>query len=196
MLRSFMPFLYAPRCLRKIGWYALGVLLWLWACGAAAQAPQTAVAAQVAAPASVKQTVWGILGYARWPGHPPTIQLCLVGETPYGAVLQLDEFLPDGRQVLARRVALEGHASLEGCHALYAGRLRAGQWQRLMASRPPGQPLLTLSEDPAYCQQGGMFCLDMSRPQVGFELSLDSLARSGVRVNPRVLGLSRYKEAN
>lgn len=190
-----MAFPFAQRWQHWTHLLVVGALWGLWGAGVSGQVPHAA-AKPMAAPAAVKQTVWGILGYARWPGQPAQVQLCLVGETHYAAVLQLDEFLPDGRQVLVRRVTGEGSPSLEGCHALYAGRLRAGQWQRLMAAWQPGQPLLTLSEDPAYCQQGGMFCLDVSRPQVGFELSLDSLARSGVRVNPRVLGLSRHKEGN
>jgi hypothetical protein len=41
-----------------------------------------------------------------------------------------------------------------------------------------------------------MFCLDITPQGVSFELNLDSMARSGVRVNPRVLGLARRKEGS
>ena len=59
-----------------------------------------------------------------------------------------------------------------------------------------GQPLLTISEVAADCATGGMFCLDITPQGVSFELNLDSMARSGVRVNPRVLGLARRKEGS
>lgn len=169
---------------------AAGVLLALCSTGAGAQTP----AAQGAPVASLTQTVWGILGYARWPGQPEALQLCLVGETPYAAALQAGTKLPDGRTVQVKRIALEGSAPLQDCHAVYAGRLHGGQWQQLMAAWPKSQPLLTLSEDAGACQLGGMFCLDVSKTPVSFELSLDSMARSGVRVNPRVLSLARHKE--
>lgn len=151
---------------------------------------------QLAQVASVTQTVWGILGYTRWPDSSATLQLCLVGETPYAAMLLASTSLPDGRIVQARRLPLEGSASLDGCHALYAGKLPSGQWQQLMAAWPKAQALLTLSEDAKACRLGGVFCLDVSRDPVRFELSLDSMARSGVRVNPRVLSLSRNKEGS
>ena len=38
-----------------------------------------------------------------------------------------------------------------------------------------------------------MFCLDVRDAGVGFETNLDAVARSGVRVNPRVLQLARRK---
>jgi hypothetical protein len=167
-----------------------GVLLALCSAGAGAQTH----AAQGAPVASLTQTVWGVLGYARWPGQPETLQLCLVGETPYAAALQAGTSLPDGRTVQVRRIALEGSTPLHGCHAVYAGRLHGGQWQQLMTAWPKSQPLLTLSEDPGACQQGGMFCLDVSKAPVSFELSLDSVARSGVRVSPKVLSLARNRE--
>ena len=153
---------------------------------------------QSGAPAStaVAQTVWGILGYTRWPADPSPVQLCLVGETLHAPLLLAGTELPSGRKLQTRRISSDDAQPLNACHAVYAGHLRSGQWQRLMAAWPVGQPLLTLSEVAADCSAGGMFCLDITPQGVSFELNLDSMARSGVRVNPRVLGLARRKEGN
>ena len=145
---------------------------------------------------AVAQTVWGIVGYTRWPGDPSPVQLCLAGETAHAQALQAGTELPGGRKLQTRRIRLDDAQPLNACHAVYAGHLRSGQWQRLMAAWPAGQPLLTLSEVAADCASGGMFCLDITPQGVSFELNLDSMARSGVRVNPRVLGLARRKEGN
>ena len=56
-----------------------------------------------------------------------------------------------------------------------------------------GQPLLSISERQELCQTDCMFCLDVRDAGVGFETNLDAVARSGVRVNPRVLQLARRK---
>jgi len=146
--------------------------------------------------AAVAQTVWGVLGYTRWPGDPSPVQLCLVGETAHAQVLLAGTELPGGRRLQTRRISPDDAQPLNACHAVYAGPLRPGQWQRLMAAWPAGQPLLTISEVAADCATGGMFCLDITPQGVSFELNLDSMARSGVRVNPRVLGLARRKEGS
>lgn len=144
--------------------------------------------------AAVVQTVVGILGYTRWPVEASPVQLCLTGETAHAQPLLTTTSLQDGRKLLVRRISIEEAQPLNGCHALYAGRLPPGAWQRLMATWPVGQPLLTLSEVALDCATGGTFCLDISPQGVSFELNLDSMARSGVRVNPRVLGLARRKD--
>lgn len=180
------------RLMNKTRLLAASLLLTLCSMGGSAQAVMQPAASE----ASVTQTVWGILGYARWPDQSQIVQLCVVGETAYEAALQAGFRLPDGRQVQTRRIALEGSSPLQGCHVLYAGRLHSGQWQKIISTWLKSSPLLTLSEEAGACQQGGMFCLDVSRSPVGFELNLDSVARSGVRVNPRVLSLAKNKEGN
>lgn len=42
---------------------------------------------------------------------------------------------------------------------------------------------------------GSLFCLRVEDEQVSFEVNLDSVARSGVRIHPSVLQLSRRRAA-
>ena len=188
------------RCIDSARFVAVGLLLCVQLTAASAQGTAAGASTDPALPggssAMVAQTVWGILGYTRWPGDPAVVQLCVAGESPHAVALQAGAELPGGRKVQTHRIGLDTSQPLQGCHALYAGRQRAGQWQRLMSLWPEGQALLTLSELAADCQMGGMFCLDITPQGVSFELNLDSMARSGVRVNPRVLGLARRKEGS
>ena len=57
------------------------------------------------------------------------------------------------------------------------------------------QAVLSISEDGDQCTVGSLFCLHVRDEQVSFEVNLDSVARSGVRIHPSVLQLSRRRAA-
>lgn len=145
--------------------------------------------------ASVVQTVWGILGYSRWPDHPGNLQLCIIGDTAYADALMHTPATTTGRHVDVRRIEHIGPGAAQGCHAIYAGAMPQKQWQQWIAQRPSEAGLLTINEKHDACPQDSIFCLDLSQKSVGFELNLDAMARSGVKVSPRVFGLSKRKEA-
>lgn len=54
-----------------------------------------------------------------------------------------------------------------------------------------GHPVLTIAEHDPSCTAGGMFCLNVDGDRVSFDINLDAVARSGVRVHPNVLNLAR-----
>lgn len=137
-------------------------------------------------------TVFGILSYSRWPAEPQTIRLCVVGPTEYADELLKGGALPGGRKIAVRRMHLDDESLLADCEGVYAGMLSDEAWRRLMA-RVSGKPLLSVSERQELCKIGSMFCLDIRPGGVSFEINLDSVARSGVRVNPRVLQLAKRK---
>jgi hypothetical protein len=89
---------------------------------------------------------------------------------------------------------LDDAGLLSQCDGVYAGMLDDAAWRQLRA-RLESQPLLSISERQELCLIGCMFCLDVRENGVAFETNLDSVARSGVRVNPRVLQLARRKGA-
>lgn len=141
---------------------------------------------------AVASTVFGILSYTRWPTEPQTIRLCVIGPTEYADELLKGGVLPGGRRIAVRRMHLDDTSLLAECDGVYAGMLADDAWRRLTA-RTAGKPLLSVSERQDLCHIGGMFCLDVRPSGVSFEINLDSVARSGVRVNPRVLQLARRK---
>jgi len=53
--------------------------------------------------------------------------------------------------------------------------------------------VLSISEADDPCTVGSLFCLRVSDQQVAFDVNLDSVARSGVRIHPSVLQLSRRR---
>ena len=141
---------------------------------------------------SVTQVVLGILSYARWPVEPAQLRLCIVGPTEYTDDLVKGTTLATGRPVTVQRLLADNPSIAGECDAVYIGKLTQEERGRLFASLT-GRPVLSISESDDQCTVGSLFCLRVSDDQVSFEVNLDSVARSGVRIHPSVLQLSRRK---
>ncbi|PMX03348.1 DUF4154 domain-containing protein [Pseudomonas sp. FW215-R2] len=162
--------------------------------GVAAAQSQTPVGMAEQRAKSVTQVVLGILSYARWPVEPAQLRLCIVGPTEYTDDLVKGTTQATGRPVTVRRLLADNPSIVSECDAVYIGKLTADERSRLFASLI-GHPVLSISEGGDQCTVGSLFCLRVGDEQVSFEVNLDSVARSGVRIHPSVLQLSRRKPA-
>ncbi|EJM00819.1 hypothetical protein PMI18_02929 [Pseudomonas sp. GM102] len=156
--------------------------------------PETAVSKADQRARSVTQVVLGILSYARWPVEPQQLRLCVVGPTEYTDDLVKGTTQATGRPVTVRRLLADNPAIAGECDAVYIGKLTSDERSRLFASLT-GRPVVSISEGGDQCTVGSLFCLRVGDEQVSFEVNLDSVARSGVRIHPSVLQLSRRKPA-
>ena len=143
---------------------------------------------------AVTQVVLGILSYARWPTEPAQLQLCVIGPTEYTDDLLKGATQSTGRPVQVRRVLASDSGIAGSCNAVYLGKLSAEERSRLFSSFST-KAVLSISEDGDQCTVGSLFCLHVRDEQVSFEVNLDSVARSGVRIHPSVLQLSRRRAA-
>lgn len=141
---------------------------------------------------SVTQVVLGILSYARWPVEPAQLRLCIVGPTEYTDDLVKGTTQATGRPVTVRRLLADNLSIASECDAVYIGKLTGEERSQLFASLAE-RPVLSISESDDQCTVGSLFCLRVGDDQVSFEVNLDSVARSGVRIHPSVLQLSRRK---
>ncbi|WP_149088537.1 YfiR family protein [Pseudomonas prosekii] len=162
--------------------------------GVTSAQPETAVSMADQRAKAVTQVVLGILSYARWPVEPAQLRLCVVGPTQYTDDLVKGSTQASGRPVTVQRLLADNPAIASDCDAVYIGKLTADERGRLFTSLI-GQPILSISEGSDPCTVGSLFCLRVSDDQVSFEVNLDSVARSGVRIHPSVLQLSRRKPA-
>ncbi|MBT2297827.1 YfiR family protein [Pseudomonas fluorescens] len=180
---------------RRKGWrqYLLAGFLCLLAPVVVGQDQAAATRAEQRAE-SVTQVVLGILSYARWPVEPAQLQLCIVGPTQYTDDLVKGTTQATGRPVTVQRVLADHPSIATDCNAIYIGRLTHDERTRLFASLI-GKPVLSISEGGDQCTVGSLFCLRVADEQVSFEVNLDSVARSGVRIHPSVLQLSRRRPA-
>ncbi|SDA72925.1 protein of unknown function [Pseudomonas sp. NFACC15-1] len=180
---------------RSKGWghFLLAGLLCLLLPVAMAQEQVNTTQAEQRAEA-VTQVVLGILSYARWPVEPTQLKLCIVGPTQYTDDLVKGTTQATGRPVTVQRLLADHPDIATDCNAVYVGRLTSDEHTRLFASLI-GKPVLSISEGGDQCTVGSLFCLRVGDEQVSFEVNLDSVARSGVRIHPSVLQLSRRRPA-
>ena len=141
---------------------------------------------------AVTQVVLGILSYARWPVEPAQLRLCIVGPTQYTDDLIKGTTQATGRLVVVQRLLASHSDIVNACDAVYIGKLSADERGQLFTSLI-GHPVLSISEGGDQCTVGSLFCLRVGDEQVSFEVNLDSVARSGVRIHPSVLQLSRRR---
>ena len=168
---------------------SLCLLLLSTPCLAQSEAPINLVDQRAKA---VTQVVFGILSYARWPTEPAQLQLCVIGPTEYTDDLFKGTTQSSGRSVHVSRLLANNPSIASVCNAVYLGKLIAQERSDLFDSLA-GQAVLSISEDGHQCTVGSFFCLHFKDDQVVFEVNLDSVARSGVRIHPSVLQLSRRK---
>lgn len=161
--------------------------------GAAAQElpvalAQSSVPAGSGGPAqAVARMVHGIVGYTRWPSAPAVVNICIAGIPRFaGAIGAAGR---TGQRIAARRV---NPAALRApdCNALYLGSMAPADRAALLA-RMRGSAVVTIDENDPACRAGAMICLRIGRAQAGFELNVDAVSRSTVRIDPRVLRLSQ-----
>lgn len=141
---------------------------------------------------AVTQVVLGILSYARWPVEPEQLRLCLIGPTEYADDLVKGTIQASGRPLNVRRLLAGDPRILTQCDAVYIGKLSVEARSQL-TSAINGKPVLSISEADDSCTVGSLFCLRVKDTQVAFDVNLDSVARSGVRIHPSVLQLSRRR---
>lgn len=171
-------------------WPILLVLCGLWSLPSPARAhdPQAGL--------DLRETLAGIIGYTRWPTEPDPLRLCVVGESPRAGAL-VREGLPrtGAPAVTVRKVAPDAGVAAQ-CDALYVGALDAAAWQALLPGLV-GRAVLTVCERSEACTAGGMVRLDIDATArtVRFEVNLDAVARSTVRIHPLVLKLGRRSAA-
>ncbi|NWA02098.1 YfiR family protein [Pseudomonas gingeri] len=178
---------------RWFGWRQLGLsaVLCLFTHLSIAQDAVPSGAADQRAQA-VTQVVLGILSYARWPVEPPQLRLCIIGPTEYTDDLVKGTTQATGRPVLVQRLLADSTAVASACDAVYIGKLTSDERGRLFNALN-GHAVLSISEGGDQCTVGSLFCLRVADNQVSFEVNLDSVARSGVRIHPSVLQLSRRR---
>lgn len=134
---------------------------------------------------AVARVVLSLVEYTRWPSPRSPLRLCVAGPALHAG--RLDGLkLADGRRIDRVTVAAVTPAS---CDAVYMGQLpMPAQRQLITALR--GRAVMTIAEADPLCRSQAMFCLSFTAQTVSFQLNVDAVSRSGLRVDPRVLRLS------
>jgi hypothetical protein len=180
----------APAWLRLLGRLPL-LLLTLLPAIAGAQAQPAPTEASVRA-----AFVYQFGNYVEWPA-------AVLGEpgTPFViAVLGDEEVLHElgqitsGRRIAGRQVEVRAATSadeLGQAAVVYVGEDAAGQLPAI-AERARVRPMLVVSASAVDLEQGGMIGFALSAGRLRFDVSLDALQASGLKVSSRLLAVARH----
>lgn len=129
--------------------------------------------------------VAGIALYSRWPQPLPAVRLCVMGRSAMSADLA-SRRLPDGRRI---EVDNSGAVSFDDCDIIYLAAQPAAVQARI-ARGAAGHGTITVTDNDPMCDSGIMACLRRASDHIAFDLNLDAVSRSTVRIDPRVLSLA------
>ncbi|THB83494.1 YfiR family protein [Pantoea allii] len=131
--------------------------------------------------------VSGIISFTQWPGLKSP-ELCALTSARHLSLPQ-NSASPAATFTVVY-LANVSDIAMHRCDAVYFGN-QTPQQQVEAIQQFNGRAVLTLAENNAECTVGAAFCLIFQPDHTHFSVNLDSLTRSGVRVNPDVLLLSR-----
>jgi len=159
----------------------------------------TAKTASINKDEDVKKTVLGIMSYTRWVPPPTPVTFCIVAAKHGSALEGLDgsttniaNNTPTGEnRIVISKLDYDATKLSAQCDAIYFGNVSPADQQKVIAARQ-NRPILTISED-SDCEIGSSFCLQTTSTPITFLVNLDSLTRSGVRVDPNVLLLGKKR---
>ncbi|MBJ7221292.1 MULTISPECIES: YfiR family protein [unclassified Brenneria] len=136
------------------------------------------------------QTVAGIISYSHWPTQNKLPTLCIFSSAYFLSTLTappLSQKKPTFHSVILNKIH---DFSPSRCDAVYFGQESVSEQIKII-NTAPAHPLLTITEQNQECIYGSAFCLIFFNKKVSFSVNLDSLSRTGIRVNPEVLILAR-----
>lgn len=139
--------------------------------------------------------VASILQYTRWPTEPQPLQACLSRGSAEAASLRAQLAGTHGqRQIVVQDIEVDDPPPAHCDLIFFDGWTFTAQRQTLRALSQ--RPVLSLGLGPEFCSDGGMFCLQPQASGTRFEVNLDAVARSGLRVHPQVLRLARPRQGD
>jgi hypothetical protein len=132
--------------------------------------------------------------YTEWPAQAPMspnqqLTLCVIGADPFGASLApLERKNVQGREMrIQRGVTVD---SLGQCELLFVPESEEPRLASILhAAR--GRAVLTVSDIEGFAEAGGMIGLLIAEQRVRFDVNLDALRGSNLRLSAQVLRLAR-----
>lgn len=131
-------------------------------------------------------TTLSILGYVQWSNAHP--QLCVVNHTEststFKKLIDLHHY--------PYRVVNVSTQPPSFCDAIFFSDLSPQQEQKILSHA--SMPLLSISANNRDCEVGSAFCLYQRNQRTSFKVNMQSLTRSKIHIDPRVLLLSKAME--
>jgi hypothetical protein len=131
--------------------------------------------------------------FTEWPeaaflGESTTLEVCVLGEDPFGAALESIEGKPIGQKSVHTRRAAELRDTV-GCHVVFVSASERAQLATILTALD-ASPVLTVSDVPEFSQAGGMITLQTVNNQIRFQINLIAAERARLRFSSKMLMLA------
>jgi hypothetical protein len=175
------------RCVRVLSALAAGAV---WLAGATASAASSNPEDELKSAA-----VLSFLRYSDWPAAPGgAITVGVFGRTAFAQALAhtLEGKAVNNRPVHLMEVALT--SDLRGCQLVYVAASKTAD-VRQMAANAAAAHALAIGETDRFLEYGGAINLFLIDGHIGFEVSLETLERSGVVISSKMLRLGQIRDS-
>ena len=133
--------------------------------------------------------------FVTWPaeGMPEgdeAICLGILGEDPFGKIL---EKAVAGCTVKRRRCRIlrsKQPADLKACQIVFVCASEREKQEAYLAVFE-GKPVLTIGDNPDFCEAGGMINLRMEGEAIRFDIHLEAVQRAGLKISSELLKLAK-----
>lgn len=163
----------------------IGRMFWIFCLIICLLSPFPSIASDVKDSAA-NRVVNGIISFTYWPGLKMRPLLCVLPGSRHISIASST----GGNAYNVVYLASESELQSRHCDAVYFGGQLPKDQERLLGEIR-NRPVLAISENNPECTIGASFCLTFQKGGAVFSVNIDSLTRSGVKVNPEVLLLSR-----
>ena len=143
--------------------------------------------------------LYNIIAFTDWPDTAfstpdAPLVLAVLGQGPIASLL--DQFVENetwrGRRIEIRKISSSTQAT--GCHVLYIARSAHGSW-RTVAGQLARQPILTVSDEGNFAQQGGIVQLATDRNRLLLIVNLPAARTAGISISSKVLRLAQVLDS-
>ena len=126
--------------------------------------------------------------FIEWPETPDKIiNLCVVGDNPFGNALQLLEKKKSGSYTLAVRERVT-KSNIHTCQVIF---IRTGASEReALLKYLEGKPVLTVSDGEGFAKSGGMIGFVMLHNRVKLEINTKAMQKVNLQVDPTLLEIA------
>lgn len=131
-----------------------------------------------------------ILSYAKW--NTPSPELCVADNPNYAT--QFSNYAKSNKSSFSVNAIHATDLKSRHCDAVFFSNITA-QAEQTLIDKSLNSTILSFSSNNAECEIGSVFCLSTNKTgNTIFKVNLDSLARSKIHVDPRVLLLAKNSD--
>lgn len=131
--------------------------------------------------------------FAEWPpeafsSEAGVLKICVLGQDPFGGYF---DRLIAGKTINNRKLELEHISDIDHakrCQILYVPSTEKQQKQILQSLM--GERVLTVGDSGGFAQSGGVINFLLQDSRVRFDINVDAVSRSGVKLSAKLLSLA------